>query len=219
VASVGPLRRYAPLILIAALGLALVGLGSRGALAIFSGQAANGDNTFTTIPVFPVDTGWLDPSAEAADTGGDGDGFELDPTNAYGDDSLYALNENGYGDRHRFYNYGISVPGGSTIFGIEVRLDWWLNLVEGDNSLSVELSSDGGTSWTAAKTDTEETQSEHTAVLGARNDTWGRTWSLSELSDANFRVRVTSNCSGDFTCQWRDFYLEWIPVRIHYIPP
>jgi hypothetical protein len=215
-ASVRPLPRYALLILIAALGLALASPGSSGALATFSDQAANGNNTFTTIPVFPIDTGWPDPSAEAADTGGDNDGFEVDPTYAYGDDSLYAVNVNGAGDRHRYYDYGISIPGGSTIFGIEVRLDWWLDDTTGDNSLSVELSWDGGaTSWTAAKTDTQETTSEHTVILGARNDTWGRAWSVSEFSDANFRVRVTCNSNESA----RDFYLDWIPVKIHYIPP
>ncbi|MGB6838531.1 MAG: hypothetical protein WBF66_12620 [Dehalococcoidia bacterium] len=214
-ASVGPLRRYAPLILIAALGLALVGLGSRGALAIFSDQATSGDNTFTTIPVFPVDTGWLDPSAEAADSGGDDDGFELDPTNAFADDGGYASNIDDAGDRHRFYDYGISLTAGSTIFGIEVRVDWWLDDTTDENSLGVELSWDGGTSWTAMKTDTEETTSEHTVVLGARNDTWSRTWSVSEFSDVNFRVRVTCNSTG----AGRNFYLDWIPVKIHYIPP
>lgn len=46
--SVGPLRRCAPLILIATLGLVLAGLGSRGAPAILSDQATNPGNTFTT---------------------------------------------------------------------------------------------------------------------------------------------------------------------------
>lgn len=213
--SVGPLPKYVVLVAIAALGLALAGLGSRGALATFSGQASNPGNTFTTIPVFPADTGWLDPSTEAADTGGDGDGFELDPTNAFADGGGYATNQDGAGDRHRYYDYGISLPGGSSVFGIEVRLDWWLSLTDGANSLSVELSWDGGTSWTTAKTDTEETTSEHTGVLGARNDTWGHTWSVSELSDANFRVRVT--CNTDYSGQ--GFSLDWIPVKVHYIPP
>jgi hypothetical protein len=214
VISVG-LRRYAPLILVAALCLVLAGLSGRGALAIFGGQATNPGNTFTTIPTFPADTGWLDPSAQAADTGGNGDGFEQNPTYAFGDGPLSALNQDGPSDRHRYYDYAISPPGGSSVFGLEVRLDWWLDDTAGDNSLSVELSWDGGTSWTAAKTDTQETTSEHTGVLGARNDTWGRTWTLSELSDANFRVRVICNSSES----GRDFYLEWVPVKVHYIPP
>jgi hypothetical protein len=161
-------------------------------------------------------TGYLNPSANAADTGGDGNGFELNPTNAYADGGGYASNINGAGDRHRFYNYGISVPGGcTTISGIEVRLDWWLDRTSGTSSMSVELSWDGGTSWTAAKTDSTETTSEHTAILGGSTDTWGRSWTAAELSDANFRVRVTMNS----TSGSRDFYLDWVPVRVYYGPP
>jgi hypothetical protein len=215
VIRVGPLLRYEPLVLVAAFCLVIASLDGRGALAIFGDQASNSGNTFTTIPTFPVDTGWLDPSAQAADTGGDGDGFELNPDYAFGDGPLSALNQDGPGDRHRYYNYGVSLPGGSSVFGIEVRLDWWLDDTTGNTSLGIELSSDGGTSWTSAKTDTQETTGEHTGVLGARNDTWGRTWTLPELSDANFRVRVICNSSES----GRDFYLEWIPIKIHYIPP
>ena len=48
---------------------------------------------------------------------------------------------------------------GCLISGIEVRLDWWLDRTTGTNSMSVELSWDGGASWTAMKTDTTETTS------------------------------------------------------------
>jgi hypothetical protein len=209
------LPRCAALVAIAALGLALGGLGARGALALFTSQATVTGNTFSTASCFSGDTGLLDATAQAADTGGDGNGFEVNPTYAFGNDALYAENINGEGDRHRYYNYGMSISSGCPITGIEVRLDWWLDLTDGDNSLSVELSWDGGSSWTAAKTDTEETLGQHTAVFGAPNDTWGRTWNVSELSDANFRVRVT--CNTDYSGQ--AFSLDWVPVKVHYIPP
>ena len=160
-------------------------------------------------------TGFLSASAETFDTGGDGDGFELNPTNAFADGSGFASNINGAGDRHRFYDYGISIGAGSSIQGIEVRLDWWLNGLGGANSMSVELSWDGGTSWTAAKTDSVESLTEHTAILGSAADTWGRTWTVSELSNTNFRVRVTSNTSEVD----REFFLDWVPVQIAYTPP
>ena len=103
------------------------------------------------------DTGLLNPSAQAADTGGDGDGFEVNPTNAFADggtDPNYkAENQNGRSDRHRFYDYSIAVPSGAAVDGIQVRLDWWLHTVGGPNSMDVELSWDAGSSWTAAKTD------------------------------------------------------------------
>ncbi|HLG16602.1 MAG TPA: hypothetical protein VJH03_19180 [Blastocatellia bacterium] len=43
--------------------------------------------------------------------------------------------------------------------------------------------------------------SELTYILGGVADTWGRTWSISELSNANFRVRITDvagNTARDF---------------------
>jgi PKD repeat protein len=166
-------------------------------------------------PALADDTGWMNPTANAADTGGDGNGFESNPGNAYTDGSGYASNIDGDGDRHRYYNYNFNIPAGATITGIEVRLDWWLDSTGGTSSMNVELSWNGGASWTAAKTDTTETRSEHTAVLGNSSDTWGHSWTVGELSNANFRVRLTCNSSSSR----RDFYLDWVPVRVYYTPP
>ena len=224
------------------LALVTLGLGASlaraGSASIFTKQTENTGNTFTTAASFATDTptatptstptatptatpspsctagdtGLLNPSAQAADTGGSGDGFETDPTYAFADDALYALNVNGPGDRHLYYDYSISIPSGCSVKGIEVRLDWWLDSTEGTNSMSVELSWDGDTSWTTAKTDTTATTSEHTATLGGPEDAWGYAWTVAELSDANFRVRLTSNSDSSD----RDFFLDWVPVRVYY---
>ncbi len=185
-----------------------------GVTAILVDQAQNTGNTFTASSCFPGDTGLLSPSAQAADTGGDGNGFELNATDAFADGGGYASNVDGAGDRHRYYNYGISIPSGCSVKGIEVRLDWWLDSTYGANSMSIELSWDGGASWTAAETDSTETTSEHTATLGSSTDTWGRSWTAGELGDDYFRVRVTSNSDDGL----RDFYLDWVPVMVYYGP-
>ncbi len=186
-------------------------------LALFTSQATVTGNSFETAASFGSctagDTGFLNPMAEVADTGGDGDGFELNPTNAFADDAAFASNINGNGDRHRFYNYGVSIPAGCAIAGIEVRLDWWLDTTGGVNSMSAELSWDGGTSWTTAKTDAIETASQHTVILGGSADTWARTWAISDFSDANFRVRLISTGANA-----RDFFLDWVPVTVYYVP-
>jgi len=187
-------------------------------LALLTGQKSNNNNTFTSVSCFPGNTGLRNPSANAADTGGSGNGFESSPQNAYTDGSGNATNLNGPGDRHRYYNYNTSINSSCAIKGIQVRLDWWLDSTTGTNSMSVGLSWNGGTSWTAAKTDPQESTSQHTATLGGATDTWGRTWTVSELSNANFRVRLTSNCSGSTSCPNRDFYLDWVPVRVYYGP-
>jgi hypothetical protein len=196
--------------------LAILGLtGSlvrAGVTAILVDQAQNTGNTFTAASCFPGDTGLLDSSGQATDTGGDDNGFELNATDAFADGGGYASNVDGAGDRHRYYDYGISIPSGCSVKGIKVRLDWWLDSTDGDNSMSVELSWDSGASWTAAETDSTESTSEHTATLGSSTNTWGRTWTSGELGDDYFRVRVTSNSDSSF----RDFYLDWVPVSVYY---
>jgi hypothetical protein len=212
-------RRTFPLVVRAALLALILAVGVGGFLvaraATFTDEASVTDNTFTTAPCFGGDTGFTDPTATANDTGGDGDGFELNPINAFSDGGGYATNENGAGDRQRYYDYGFSISSDCAIKGIEVRLDWWLDDTLGTNSMSVELSWDGGTSWTTAKTDSTETTTEHTATLGGSTDTWGRSWTPSELSDANFRVRLTCNSTNSI----RDFFLDWVPVQVTYTPP
>ena len=185
---------------------------TRGTVVVVTPQGVVDFSYFSCICTVS-DTGYLSPTAQAADTGGDGDGFESDPTNAFADDASSATNVGGDGDRHRFYDYGISLKSGCDISGIEVRLDWWLSALGGGNSIDVELSWDGGTSWTAAKTDAVESTSERSAILGGSSDTWGRTWSVAELSDSNFRARATTNGSGGLT-----YYLDWAPVKVYYAP-
>ena len=189
------------------------------ATAVTSGGPITATPTFDVLatPAGCVagNTGLLSPTAEAATTGGDGDGFELNSTNAFADDAAFASNIDGASDRHLFYNYGFSIPAACTIRGIEVRLDWYLDDIATSNNMRVYLSWDSGTSWTAYQQDSVETTTEHTTVLGSSIDRWGRSWALAELSDANFRVRVRSG-SGD---PFRDFFLDWVPVNVHYGDP
>lgn len=154
------------------------------------------------------------PTASEPASGGDGNGFEQNPAGAFVDGGSFAGNADGAGDRHVFSGYGLgtAVPSGATVTGVEVRLDWWLDRTRGANALAVELSWDGGTTWTAAKTDAGESTRERTGVLGGSSDTWGHAWTVGELADSAFRVRVTSQSD----IATRDFFLDWIPVTIHY---
>jgi polyhydroxybutyrate depolymerase len=162
-------------------------------------------------------TGWLNPTAQAADSGGDGNGFESNPTMAMADGgSNMASNMNGGGDRHRFYNYGVAIPAGCSVKGIEVRLDWRVeNTLFVSSSMGVDLSANGGSSWSSAKTDSNDTTSEHSVTLGSASDLWGSSaFNATSMGNGTFRVRVTAN--GDPS--QRDFYLDWVPVRVTYGP-
>jgi hypothetical protein len=182
--------------------------------ASFTGQDTNTANDFTSAACFSGDTGLLDAGSDAADSGGDGDGFETSSTNAYADGGGNATNTDGAADRHRYYDYTISYSGSCSFAGLEVQLDWLLDSTAGVSSMDVELSWDAGTSWTSAKNDATESTTEHTTTLGSSSDNWGHAWTAGELGNTNFRVRVTSN-SDDST---RDFFLDWVAVRVYYAP-
>ena len=171
-------------------------------------------------------TGLRGPTANAADTGGDGNGFQSNPTNAYTDNSSSAVDTDSGTvsstscsstgrDRHRFFNYGITIPAGASVKGIEVRLDARADSTSGTPRMCVELSSDGGTTWTAAQVTSTLSTSLATRTLGGTANTWGRSWTAADLSNANFRVRVTNVASSTS----RDFTLEWIAVRVTHSTP
>lgn len=175
-----------------------------------------------------ANTGLLSCTANAAVTTGSGDnnGFQLNPGNACANDAAFAEDTNSGSnttssctdagkDRHLFYNYGFSILAGSTIDGIEVRLDAWADATGGGPFMCVELSWNGGTTWTAAKTTTSLGTTEATFTLGTSADTWGRTWASTDFADANFRVRITNVA----TNANRDFRLDWAAVQVTYSPP
>jgi hypothetical protein len=167
--------------------------------------------------------GFLSPTSNAPDTGGDGNGFQSSPVSAYGDDAAVATDTNsGTGtstsctntgkDRHRFYDFGFSIPDGSAIAGIEVRLDARADSTSGSPRMCVQLSSNGGATWTAAKAAGTLTTTLTSHTLGGAADTWGRAWSAADLTNANFRLRVI-NVAGSTS---RDFFLDWVAVRPHF---
>jgi hypothetical protein len=171
----------------------------------------------------PSNTGLRSPSANAADAGGDGNGFQTNPANAQADDSASAVDTDSGTvsttsctsagrDKHRFFNYGISVPAGATVQGIEVRLDARVDSTSGSPRMCVQLSWDGGVSWTAAQATSTLSTTMATRMLGGTANLWGRTWTASELSDANFRLRIV-NAANSTT---RDFSLDWVAVRVTY---
>jgi hypothetical protein len=182
-------------------------------------------NTRIYNPNAGLDTGFADPSANAADStsAGDNNGFQTNPTRVYTDNNSFATDANsgsGNGtlctgtdkDKHRFYNYGFSLPSGGTINGIEVRLDAKIDSQVGAPFMCVQLSWNGGTSWTTAKSTAMLNTSEGTFILGGSADTWGRTWSDTNFSDANFRVRVINVASNTS----RTFSLDWAAVKVYY---
>jgi probable HAF family extracellular repeat protein len=167
-------------------------------------------------------TGLRSPTANAADSGGDGNGFGTSAENAHADDALTAVDTNsGSGtstsctsaakDKHRFYNYGITLPAGVNVKGIEVRLDAKVDSTSSSPKMCAQLSFDGGATWTTAKSTATLSTSMRTFTLGSATDLWGRAWMPAEFTDASFRVRIINVSSSTS----RDFSLDWAAVRVH----
>jgi len=172
------------------------------------------------------------PLADAANTtDGDMDGFETTPGNAYADDASYAVDMDsglvdnldpiGIGtDKHDYYNYGLlnDIPSGANITGITVRAEIAVDDTKDVPFTAIRLSWDGGANWTAVKTNDITVIAETPYTYGSDIDTWGRTWTTSELSDANFRVQVINGDTKIIKAD-RDFSLDWIPVSVTFTAP
>jgi hypothetical protein len=165
--------------------------------------------------------------SNAADTGGNGNGYESLPNNACAADGAVATDANtgsagrsttcanAANDRERFWGYAFGLPGSVTsIDGITVRADVGMNNNGGTSAFCIELSWDGGTTWTTAKSVTLAGSAVATYTLGSAADAWGHTWTAAQLSTTNFRVRVT-----DATNQPnKDYRLDYLAVTVNYTP-
>jgi hypothetical protein len=180
-------------------------------------------NTPTATPT-PSNTGLLSPSANAAVTSGAGDnnGYEVSPANAYADDYVFSLTTTvartstsctATGkDKHLFRDFNVNLTGATAVQGIEVRLDGRADSTSNSPRFCVQLSWNGGTSWTAAKSTATLSTAEQTFMLGSSVDNWGRTWLPGEFSNTSFRVRVIDVASSTA----RDFSLDWVAVSVTY---
>jgi hypothetical protein len=106
-----------------------------------------------------------------------------------------------------FTNYAYSILGTDAINGIEMRLE--VSGTTAAGSIAVSLSWDGGTSWTATKNTATLSTTDTVLTVGGSVDTWGRAWIASELSNANFAVRLTGAPSEN------EIRVDAIQVRVH----
>lgn len=176
-------------------------------------------------PFTDDETAWHDCASQEPVTSGSGDndGYDNQAQNACTNGNGQAQDMNSGtststdcgssgNDRHRFYDYGISLPSSYNVTGIEVRVDARVNASGGTNQMCVELSWDGGATWTDAKSTGDINNSWVSRYLGSDGDTWGHTWTPDELADGNFMIRVTDAGSNGS----RDFSLDWVTPKVYY---
>ena len=118
-------------------------------------------------------------------------------------------------DQHDFHDFTFGVPDGATINGIEVLLEAKVAATTaGTDQICVELSWDGGTSFTSTGTTTDDlTTGDVLYTFGGPTITWGRTWSSTEVNDTNFRIRLMPDSSGSGIL---DYLTDYISARVYY---
>jgi hypothetical protein len=209
-------------------GYALVGTVTPGSATSTTDASGSGDSNEASVTLGQTSTGYkaCTAASNAADTGGDGDGYEVTAGNACADgggnavDSASGTNTvascaNAGKDRHSWWDFGLGVPGSVTsVDGIALRADLAMNNNGGTTLLCAQLSWDGGTNWTAIKSITPTGAAETTYTFGGAADAWGHTWAGSQLSNANFRVRIIDAS----TQSNKDFRLDYLAVNVTYTP-
>jgi peptide/nickel transport system substrate-binding protein len=141
------------------------------------------------------------------------------PANGYSTNAVYTetgtLPATTYIHDWNGYNFA-SMPVGSTINGIEVILNATASLAGTGNRITVSLTWDGGTGYTAGILTAFLTTTRTTYTLGGVANLWGRTWADVELKSAtNFRVNLnyTTTPIGSYAS------VDAIMVRVTYTAP
>lgn len=173
-------------------------------------------------------TGALTAGGNAAVTSnaGDNNGFQTTPTNTTSDNTAYAIDTNSgsaastscatsntASDRHDFTTFGVSIPAGSIVKGIEVTMNAKYDNTSGTNTFCSFLTYDGGSNWTAGQNSADIGSSDTTFTLGSATDLWGRaSWTATELNNTNFKIRIMMLVANTN----RDASLDYLAITVHY---
>lgn len=115
-------------------------------------------------------------------------------------------------------NFGFSIPTGSTIDGIEARLQAsdpsgvagiTHVIIYKDNSTPGNDLEAGTTTVTSTPTNYD---------YGSSSQLWGLTWTAAEINSANFQLRISMN-AGSTGFSAGDPAVDFLAVNVHYTPP
>jgi len=131
---------------------------------------------------------------------------------AYTEDGTFTQSYNGSNDTDDWGGFNFNIPEGSTITGIAVVLKGYSNL--SSKSVYTEVSWNGGTNYTGLYNTASFSTSNNNAAVSSSAYLWGRTWTVDELSDANFRINLKNAYSSS---TW--LYVDAIKVTVYYSEP
>lgn len=163
----------------------------------------------TSLAVLPAmasarETGFQSPSRRGDDYHEWGN-----PNRAYTSNDLFARSDS-LGKAQDWFDFNFPLPGDAIIEGIQVDVEG--NNQSQANGVDIELSWDGGASYTSSGKGAIWPISSVDSIesFGGPGDGWGRTWSAAECSDSNFRVRLTRKGATEGV----DFQVDHIQINV-----
>jgi len=161
------------------------------------------------IPKYLIgdDTGFESPSGNESASNWN------NPTNSYILNGSYSETWKNDTSSVVYKTYGISDLSGDTIVGIEVQLEGYADWDTADGTIYASLSYNGGSNYTSTKSNLfvrRDHGPNDTFTYGGSDELWGRTWSGSEFSDANFRTKLLEETAGSRVL------LDYISVKVYY---
>ncbi|MFX1281613.1 MAG: hypothetical protein ACFFA3_19845, partial [Promethearchaeota archaeon] len=135
----------------------------------------------------------------------------FNPANAYTSNNIYATEATNYDDQD-WYNFGFSIPAGVSIDGIEVSIEGSSSQFGQYVGCRVYLSGNGGSSYTSYKSPQSWSSTyDYYRTVGSSSDTWGESWTPSNFSNLNFRVRLEKTGSSFTTLR-----VDHIRIIVYY---
>jgi len=153
-----------------------------------------------------ADTGFKSPTAST--TGG-----WTSLSNCYSSNNTYATTTSTTFINGTVSTFAFGVPANAIIDGIEVTAEFSAQFGGVVATIQLSVSGNGGSSYTATKSDTVSGSTDTTRTYGGATDLWGES-SFSEYGtqDGNFYVKVEGK-TGSFGLQCR---LDHLQVKIYY---
>jgi uncharacterized repeat protein (TIGR01451 family) len=174
------------------------------ALALAVSAVAPGSMIWPPKTAAAATTGFLSPASNLELVGS-----VVNPGNAYAADGLDAEFDDSADSKYG--TFGVSLPAGATVTGIEVQIKARRTTGDGAEDLRVNVTDNDGVTWGSSKLTGDFGDAYSTETVGGPTDLWGRSnWTTSELSDANFAVRVRNNFSSGTVG------VDHVAVRVHY---
>lgn len=159
-------------------------------------------------------TAWRPPGT--CGTGIAGDVAWLNVNNAKLDDGSNATNQPGtsYSEYLKTSNYGFTIPAGSTISGIEVRVQRYASAGSSIKDYDVHLfRSDTSAFYGSGKVNTNFWAStEESVTYGGAGDVWGSTLTAAQVNASTFGVGIALLPDAGY----RVAYIDFVEIRIYY---